>query len=171
MTYSFPPVPSACSRTLAISSPPSTLAPSSLLLDKLKLVLLPDNGVDNGLEDKFDAALGIVIAWNDVINGIRVAVGIDQRQNGKPKLPCLCHSQILMTGIDNDEEPWKPSHAPNTRQVLLELLLRLRKQGELLLRQAIAAGGDALSMRSSFFTDCRMVARFVSVPPSHRSLT
>src|SRR5438445_3624764 len=84
-----------------------------------------------------DRADGVVVAGNDVIDPFRIAVGVDQRDDGDAQPRGLVDGDVLLLRIDHEEAARKPRHVLDAPQVLLQLLHLVLEQRHFLLGQLL----------------------------------
>src|SRR5437763_14318943 len=100
---------------------------------------------DLGAEEP-DGADGVVVAGDDVVDALGIAVRVDQRDDGNAEARRLVDGDMLLLRIDHEETTRKPRHLLDAAQVLLQLLHLVLEQGDFLLGQLLegAVGGHLL---------------------------
>src|SRR5699024_8593042 len=94
------------------------LSGGSLLVALLAL----HDGVRHGAGDQLDSADGVVVAGDDPVDLIGVAVGIDDRNDGDVQLAGLGDGDALLVGIDDEQGLGQGLHVLHAAQVLVQLL-------------------------------------------------
>ena len=87
--------------------------------------------------DEFDGADGVVIARNDEVDQIGVAVGVGECHDRDVKLPCLVDRDVLVVRIDDEENGRKAVHLLDAAKVLLELLTFATNRERILLAERV----------------------------------
>src|SRR5712664_1850053 len=84
-----------------------------------------------------DGADGVVVARDDVVDALGIAVGVDQRNDGDAEARRLVDGDVLLLRIDHEEAAGKPCHLLDSAQVLLQLLHFVLEQRHFLLGQLL----------------------------------
>src|SRR5699024_1474905 len=99
---------------------------------------------------------GVVVAGDDVIDLVGIAVGIDNGDDGDVQLAGLGHSNALLVGVNDEHGLGQTLHVLDAAQILLQLghlqlqldnfLLRQQVQGAVLLNALpLVHAADALA--------------------------
>src|SRR6266403_2616610 len=84
-----------------------------------------------------DGADGVVVAGDDVVDALGIAIGIDQRDDGDAESRRLMDGDVLLLRVDDEEAAGKPRHLLDSAQVLLQLLHLVLEQRHFLLGQLL----------------------------------
>ena len=91
---------------------------------------------------ELDAPDGIVVAGDDVVDRLRVGVGVDDRDDGDVQSHRLLDSVGLAHDVDDDDRARELGHVGDAGEVLLELVeLAAEHRGLLLVLGELAAVG------------------------------
>ena len=96
-----------------------------------------NDGVGHSGGDQLDSADSIIVAGNNIVNLIRIAVGIYDSDNGDAQLVRFSNSDLLLAGIDNEHSSGQLVHILNAAEVFLELLDLEFQLNNFLLRQTL----------------------------------
>ena len=86
-----------------------------------------------------DRAQRVVVAGDDVVDFVGIAVGVDDADDRDLQLARLVDRDLLLAGVDDEQRVGQPRHVADAFEVLLELALLLLELGDLLLRQRLVA--------------------------------
>ena len=100
------------------------------LFGRRRGVLAPVVGDEPALDDRVgqDAAHerartdGVVVARDDVVDDVGVAVGVDHGHDRKPQLPGLGDGDVLLLGVDHEDRVGQPLEIGDAAQVAAQLL-------------------------------------------------
>ena len=79
---------------------------------KLLALLAFQNGVRHGLGDQLDRADGVVVAWDDIVDLVRIAVGVNDRNDRDTQLASLGNRVLLLAGVDHEQRARAASSFP-----------------------------------------------------------
>src|SRR5262249_32620110 len=92
-----------------------------------------------------DGTAGIVIAGHHIGDAVGVAIGIDDGGDGQAEAPRLLDGDILLVGIDHEQEVGKPAHILDAAERAVELVTLALEREALLLGVALGrARGEHL---------------------------
>src|SRR3712207_1557583 len=112
----------ACTLWLSIGSLFALLG-RGLFVGLLCLTLLKTfgNGLAASTEDNLNAVLSIVVGRDNVVDIVRVRVGIDDTEHRNTKAVSLVYCDVLLHYVDSEECRRQTCKVGNRTQVLLEL--------------------------------------------------
>ena len=97
------------------------LLSSSPLADETFIsFFLIDDRLRESLKNELDALQSIVIACNDIVDRIGIAVGIDKSHHRNAEFVRFCNSDMLAAWIDDDQEAWRFAHRADSGEVAVE---------------------------------------------------
>ena len=85
-------------------------------------------------DDQAAGADGVVVARDDVVGVVRVAVRVDERDHRQPEAAGLTHGELLLAEVDDEDGVRHRLHVGNAAEIDLELL-ELGHHGDALLRR------------------------------------
>src|SRR5438874_174186 len=94
-----------------------------------------DGGVRNLRAEEPDRADGVVVARDDEVDAFRIAIRVDEADDGNPETRRLVDCDVLLLGIDDEETAGKAGHLLDAAEVLLQLVHLVLEDGDFLLRQ------------------------------------
>ena len=80
-----------------------------------------ENGIADNPAHQLARADGIVIAGNDVLDYIRVAVGIHHRDHRQLQLIRLSHRDVLLFGVENEHCVGRPGQVSDAVEIAFQL--------------------------------------------------
>src|SRR5580704_18521362 len=98
-----------------------------------------DDGVSHTGGEQPDRSKGVVVARNDVVDLVRVAIRVDDADDGNLQLARLVDGDLLVLGVDDEDRVGQAAHAADTVEVLGELALFLLEPRDFLLRERVVA--------------------------------
>ena len=122
--------------------------------------------------NQLDGADGVVVAGDDVVDLVGIAVGVHDGHDRDAQNAGLGHGDVLLAGINDEQRAGQLLHVADAAQVLLELFALVQQLDDFLLGQHVEL--PFCSILSIWFrrsTRLRMVRKLVSIPPSQRLLT
>ena len=130
------------------------------------------DGVGDDAAHERAGADGVVVAGDDVLDDVGVAVGVDDGDDRDAELVGLGDGDVLLLRVEDEDGVGQLLHAADAAEVALELLELAAEQERFLLGHGLelAGGPHALVLLSSCATRLEMVSKLVSMPPSQRSL-
>ena len=91
-------------------------------MEQLKLTLLAfQHSISHSAGDQLDSADSVVVAGDDVIDLIGIAVGINDSNNGDVQLASFGNSDALLVRVNNEHSLRQGLHVLNAAQVLVQL--------------------------------------------------
>jgi hypothetical protein len=81
-----------------------------VLLGRQSLAL--DDGVGDLAGEQPDGPQRVVVAGDDVVHFIRIAVGVDHRYDGNAQLARLLDGDRLLVGVDDEQRVRQPAPCP-----------------------------------------------------------
>ena len=94
----------------------------SFLSGSLLVALLAfQNSVSHSASDQLDSADSVVVAGDDVVDLIGIAVGINDSNNGDVQLAGLGDSDALLVGVNDEHSLRQSLHVLDAAQVLVQL--------------------------------------------------
>ncbi len=70
-----------------------------------------------------NSANGVVIAWDDVIDFIRIAIGINNCYNRYSQFSSFLNGYVFLFGIHDKDGCGRSTHVPYSRQVLVQFVI------------------------------------------------
>ncbi len=107
------------------------------LLPGLENRLAVEVGFGHRLRDQTDRPQGVVVAGDDVIDGIGVAVGIGDADDRNPQLGRFLDGDRLHVGVDDEQRVGEGSHVLDAGKVLFQLLALALVPGHFLLGKEV----------------------------------
>src|SRR4051794_35353607 len=101
------------------------------------LLLARCDAVGDDANDQIAGADRVVVAGNDVVGLVGIAVGIDDRDHGQAEAASLAHRELLLAEIDDEDRFGLALHVGDTAEVLVELLELVEHRDALLGRQQL----------------------------------
>src|SRR5579864_4022030 len=116
-----------------------------------------------------DRPKGVVVARDDVVDLVRVAIRVDDADDRNLQLARLVDGDLLVLGVDDEDRVGQAAHAADAVEVLGELALLLFVAGDLFLRQRVVAavGLHGLEVAQALQTalDRREIRQEAAEPP------
>src|SRR5690606_9908561 len=84
-----------------------------------------------------DGADGVVVAGDHVIDLVRIAVGVHDRDDGNAQLAGFVHGDALLARVNDEHRVRQPLHLPDAAQVALQLLALVAQLHHFLLGQHV----------------------------------
>src|SRR5437764_4064272 len=103
------------------------------------LLLTRVDPVGDRAHDQVAGADRVVVAGDDIVGLVGIAVRVDERDDRQSEPACLAHGQLLLAEVDNEEGVRLTLHVGDAAEVLVELL-ELTLHGDPLL------GGEELEL-------------------------
>ena len=85
------------------------------------LVLTLQNGVGNRGNVQTDGTNRIIVPWNNVIDSVRITVGINHANYWNRELVCFSNRNALVLHVDHKHRIGEPTHLFNSPETTLEL--------------------------------------------------
>src|SRR4029077_17930912 len=82
-----------------------------------------DDRVGDLAGEQPDGAQRIVVARDDEVDFVGIAVGVDDADDRDLELARLVDGNLFLAGVDHEDRVGQPAHVADAFQVLLELLL------------------------------------------------
>ena len=101
------------------------------------LALPGGDAVGDRLHDQAAGADRVVVAGDDVVGLVRVAVGVDERDDRHAEPTRLAHGELLLLQVDDEDRVGLSAQVGDAAQVRLELLELLEHGDPLLRRQQL----------------------------------
>jgi hypothetical protein len=79
------------------------------------------NGVGQILHDQLDGTHAVVVAGDRQVNGVRVAVGIEQRNDLYTQLAGFLHGDLLAQRVNHQQGFGQALHGANAGEVTVDL--------------------------------------------------
>src|SRR5690606_30491015 len=96
-------------------------------------------GLGRRLRVQPDRPDGVVVAGNDVVHAVGLAVRIDHAHHGHTELVGLGHGDVLVPAVDDEHRVRRAGHVLDAAEAALELLALAIEVEQLLLRELLAA--------------------------------
>ena len=103
----------------------------------LVALLAFQHSVSHSASDQLDSADSVVVAGDDVIDLIGIAVGINDSNNGDVQLASFGNSDALLVRVNNEHSLRQGLHVLNAAQVLVQLSHLQLQLNNFLLRQQV----------------------------------
>src|SRR5206468_1366917 len=87
--------------------------------------------------DELDRADGVVVARDDEVDLVRVAVGVGDGDEGHAQLARFAHRDLLLVRVDDEDRVRQRAHALEAAEVLLEALALFFETRNFLLRKLL----------------------------------
>ena len=100
------------------------------------------DGIGNHAAHEVARTDGVVVAGNDVIDDVGVAVGIDNGHNRHAELVGFGHGDVFLLRVDDEDGVGQLVHATNAAEVLLQLLKLAAKNECFLLGHCLEVACD-----------------------------
>ena len=101
------------------------------------------NAIDGGLRYEIaierNGTAGVVIAGHHISDAVGIAIGIDDSGNWQTEAPSLLDSDILLVGIDHEQEVGQAAHILDAAERAVELVALTLEREPLFL--GVALGG------------------------------
>ena len=105
------------------------------------LALTCNGSVSDAACEELDGSNGVVVSRNWEVDPIGIAVGVDDTNDLDPKLLGLGNSNVLLVGVNDEDDARQVLHALDSTQVGLKLVTLTEKTQGLLL-------GEGFNFRS-----------------------
>ena len=79
------------------------------------------NGIADNPAHQVARADGVVIAGNDVLDYIRVAIGVHYRDHRQLQLVRLGHRDVLLFGVENEHRVGRPGQVSDAVEIAFQL--------------------------------------------------
>ena len=80
------------------------------------------HGVGHGGGDQADGADGVIVAGDDIIDLVGIAVGVNDGDDGDVQLAGLGDGVVLLAGVNDEQSAGELLHVLHAAQVLLQLV-------------------------------------------------
>jgi hypothetical protein len=137
-------------------------------------MLCPDRNdlIGDRLGDELYRFKRIVVRRHRIVDKIGVAVGINNRADRNMQAAAFGDRNVFLDGIDDENDCRDFFEVADPGRARSSFSLRLRSRTRSFFGSASNVPSASMdSIFSSLLTLWRMVAKFVSMPPSHRSVT
>src|SRR4030095_4802424 len=86
----------------------------------LRHTLTFEHRVRNLYREERDGTKRIIVSWNHVVDEVRVAVRVDDRDHRDTKAPGFRNGDLFILGVDDDKSIGQPRHLLDTRKILID---------------------------------------------------
>src|SRR5688572_13751052 len=127
-------------RTIRAGAPPAVVAvPAVVAARGLAEAATGDHRVGNLGGEEADGAQRVVVARDDEVDFVRVAVGVDDADDRNLELARLVDGDLFLAGVDDEDGVGQARHVADALEVLLKLALLLLDLRDFLLRDGLVA--------------------------------
>ena len=131
-----------------------------------------EHGVGDQVAVELDGAGGVVVARDRIGDAVRIAVGVEDRDDRDVQLAGFLDRDRFLVGVDHEHQVGHAAHVLDAAQRQLQLVALAGQLQQLLLGAALRRRRRArLRARAGARSSSEMVRQLVSVPPSQRWLT
>src|SRR6185436_17711718 len=106
-------------------------------VDRLLHVAAGDHRVGDPRREQPDRAQRVVVAGNDQVDFVGIAVGVDDANHRNLQLARLVDGNLFLLGVDHEHRVGQPRHAADAFEVLRQLAAFLLVAGDFLLREGV----------------------------------
>src|SRR5919204_1074754 len=102
-----------------------------------RLLLACRDSVGDDAHDQVAGADRVVVAGDDVVGFVGIAVRVDDGDHGQAEPACLAHGELLLAQVDDEDRVRLALHLRHAAEVLLELLELTEHRDAFLRRQQV----------------------------------